>query len=89
MTNIENAVVAMMIEARKLDVKILASDCEALLRVALPLIQNDDFDQAFKSIYEAYSAPADRFVNDTSWAHYLTSKIQKAFGLLQKIRMNK
>jgi len=44
------------------------------------------FHEAFELIFEAYSGPADTFTTDTAWAMSLSRKVNKAYGLLQKVR---
>ncbi len=45
------------------------------------------FHEAFELIFDAYSAPADIFETDTAWALFLSQKVNKAYGLLQKVRV--
>ena len=59
---------------------------DALAQVAKaipPAPQPEAVEKAFRLIFEAYSMPADRFVQDSDYISFLQGKVTKAFSILR------
>lgn len=46
----------------------------------------EDFEEAFRLVFEGYNRPGTDFASDTEWAVWQHAKLTKAFSLLQSVR---